>query len=430
MTGALMMVDLRAKLLSVGDFHQVGLISTLHRIGKVDVEHLERELLRHVANRPIALVLPCLYSELEGQAVHTIVKELQKVEYLDQIILSMDRMDHDQFRHAARFFSDLPQQTRIIWHDGPRIQKLLQELGENHLPVGEQGKGRGSWMAFGYILATKRVEAVALHDCDIVSYSRELLARLCYPIANPSLGYEFCKGYYARYGRRLYGRVTRLFLTPLLAALTQLTGHIRVLEYLAGFRYPLSGEFAITTDLIRANRIPANWGLEIGTLCEVYRNCSLKRVCQVDLIENYQHKHQELSPDNPSAGLMKMAIDIGETLFRTLATEGVVMSEAFFRSLSAAYQRSAEDAIRRYTDDASINGLELDRHAENLAVTTFRTSLQMASKNFLVDPHGALLIPSWNRVTSALPDFLDRLYQAVEDDHQMILAEQEKTLTS
>ena len=79
MTGVLMMVDLRAKLLSVGDFHQVGLISTLHRIGRVDVEHLERELLRHVANRPIALVLPCLYSELEGQAVHTIVKELQKV---------------------------------------------------------------------------------------------------------------------------------------------------------------------------------------------------------------------------------------------------------------------------------------------------------------------------------------------------------------
>ncbi len=425
-----MPTHLRAKLFIMGDFHQSGLISTLHRIGNVDVEQLERELLRHVANRPIALVLPCLYSELEGQAVHTIVKELQNVEYVDQIVLSMDRMDRDQFHHAAKFFSDLPQRTRIIWHDGPRIQELLQELGENHLAVGEQGKGRGSWMAFGYVLATKRAEAVALHDCDIVSYSRELLARLCYPLANPSLGYEFCKGYYARYGQRLYGRVTRLFLTPLLGALTQLTGHIRILEYLAGFRYPLAGEFAITTDLIRAYRIPADWGLEIGTLCEVYRNCSLKRICQVDLIENYQHKHQELSPEDPTAGLMKMAIDIGETLFRTLASEGVVMSEAFFRSLSTAYQRSAEDVIRRYNDDAAINGLELDRHLENLAVTTFRKSLQIASKNFLVDPHGALLIPSWNRVTSALPDFLDRLHQAVEADNQMILAEQENIVTT
>jgi len=121
------------------------------------------------------------------------------VDYLDQIVLSMDRMDHDQFLHAARFFSDLPQPTKIIWHDGPRMQKLLQELGETHLAVGERGKGRGSWMAFGYILATKRVEVVALHDCDIVSYSRELLARLCYPIANPSLGYEFCKGFAIRW---------------------------------------------------------------------------------------------------------------------------------------------------------------------------------------------------------------------------------------
>ena len=30
---------------------------------------------------------------------------------------------------------------------------------------------------------------IAVHDCDIVSYSRELLARLCYPTANPNLGY-------------------------------------------------------------------------------------------------------------------------------------------------------------------------------------------------------------------------------------------------
>ena len=412
----------------MSDFHQAGLISTLHRLGKVDLERLEGELLRHVVNRPIALVLPCLYSELEGRAVHIIVEELKKVEYLDQIVLSMDQMDLDEFRHAASFFAPLPQRLRILWHDGPHMQELMQELEDNDLAVGEQGKGRGSWLAFGYVLATKRAAVVALHDCDIVSYSRELLARLCYPIAKTSMGYEFCKGYYARYGRRLYGRVTRLFLTPLLRALTQLTQNVRILEYLESFRYPLAGEFAITTDLIRVNRIPADWGLEIGTLCEVYRNCSLKRICQVDLIENYQHKHQELSPQDPTQGLMKMAADIAETLFRTLATEGVIMSEGFFRSLSTAYQRCAEDVIRRYNDDAAINGLELDRHSENLAVTTFRKALGMASKNFLLDADGALLIPNWNRVISAIPDFLDRLYEAVEKDNRMILQEHEETL--
>ncbi len=412
----------------MSDFHQAGMISTLHRLGNADPESLEEELLEHVKTRPIALVLPCLYSELEGDAVPVIVEELKKVEYLDQIVLSMDQMNLEEFKNASAFFSQLPQHLRILWHDGPHIQRLIEDLEDNDLSVGGQGKGRGSWLAFGYVLATQRAAVIALHDCDIVSYERDLLARLCYPLANKSLGYEFCKGYYARYGRRLYGRVTRLFVTPLLEALTQLTGHVQLLDYLESFRYPLAGEFAITTGLARANRIPGDWGLEIGTLCEVYRNCSLKRICQVDLIENYQHKHQDLSPQDPAKGLMKMAVDIADTLFRTLATEGVIMSEAFFRTLSTAYQRSAEDVIRRYSDDAAINGLELDRHSENLAVGTFRKALEIACMRFVEDPHGALLIPNWNRVTSALPDFLDRLYEAVEEDNRLVRLEE--TVTS
>ena len=131
-----------------------------------------------------------------------------------------------------------------------------------------------------------------------------MLTRLYYPITNTSLGYEFCKGYYARYGSSLYGRVTRLFVTPLLRAFSPILGPVKLVDYLQSFRYPLAGEFAITTDLARANRIPADWGLEIGMLCEVYRNCSLKRICQVNLADNYQHKHRELSPGDPSRGLM------------------------------------------------------------------------------------------------------------------------------
>jgi glucosyl-3-phosphoglycerate synthase len=149
------------------------------------------------------------------------VEELKKVEYIDQIVLSMDRMNLDEFKSTASFFSQLPQHLRILWHDGPEMQRLISELDDNELSIGERGKGRGSWLAFGYVLATQRAAVIALHDCDIVSYNRELLARLCYPIANKSLGYEFCKGYYARYGRRLYGRVTRLFVTPLLEAVEE-----------------------------------------------------------------------------------------------------------------------------------------------------------------------------------------------------------------
>ena len=393
------------------------MISTLHRLGKVDLSTLESTLNNFAQARPIALVLPCLYSELEGRAIHLIVEELKEVRYIDQIVISMDRLEGEQFDQARQFFSQLPQELRILWHDGPRMQSLIEELKENELSAGEQGKGRGCWLAFGYILARQRAQVIALHDCDILSYSRELLARLCYPITNVNLGYEFCKGYYARYQNRLYGRVTRLFLTPLIRALMQLAGHIPLLDYLDGFRYPLAGEFAMTADLARVNRISADWGLEVGLLYEVYRNCALKRICQVDLVDNYEHKHQDLSPRDPGQGLTRMAIDIGDSLFRTLAAEGVFMGEGFFRTLQTAYQRSAEDIIKRYHDDAVINNLEFDRHGENQAVETFRMALKMASDKFMNDSLGTLRTPNWNRVVSALPDFLERLYEAVELDN-------------
>ena len=67
---------------------------------------------------------------------------------------------------------------------------------------------------------------IALHDCDIRDYDRVLLARLCFPIANPNLSYEFAKGYYSRVTDRLYGRVTRLFMTPLLRAMKSVLGPI------------------------------------------------------------------------------------------------------------------------------------------------------------------------------------------------------------
>lgn len=402
----------------MADFHQSGVISTLHRLGDVDLEDLEAKLKEYVQTRPIALVLPCLFSELQGEAMRRIVDELTRAEYIDQAVVSMDRMDRSQSKEAAQFFSALPQRRRILWHDGPRIRRLIEELERNELSIGPQGKGRGCWLSFGYVLACNRQQVIALHDCDILSYNRELLARLCYPIANSVLGYEFCKGYYARFQNRLYGRVTRLFLTPLIRALTQLAGHIPLLNYMDSFRYPLAGEFAMTTDLARVNRIPAHWGLEVGVLYEVYRNCSLKRICQVDLADTYEHKHQRLSARDPGKGLMKMAVDIADSLLRTLASEGVVMSEAFFRTLQTAYQRSAEDIIKRYHDDAAINGLEFDRHTENQAVETFRRALRIAAERFVEDPLGAPVIPNWNRVNAALPDFLDRLYEAVEGDNR------------
>lgn len=159
----------------------------------------------------------------------------------------------------------------------------------------------------------------AEHDCDILNHNREMLARLCFPIANPNIDFEFCKGFYARITDRMHGRVTRLLVSPLIRSLTSILGYIPLLVYLDSFRYPLAGEFAMKVDLARANRIPPDWGLEVGMLAAIYRNCAIKRICQVDICDNYEHKRQPLSPDDPERGLLKMTIEIAKILFRTLA---------------------------------------------------------------------------------------------------------------
>ncbi len=308
--------------------------------------------------------------------------------------------------------------TRVLWNDGPRIHELHALLEKNNIRTGPPGKGRTVWMGMGYVLAEEKSYAIALHDCDIVTYNRELLARLCYPISNPTFSFEFAKGYYARVSDRFHGRVTRLFFTPLVRTLQRMTGYHPFLVFLDSFRYPLAGEFAMTTDLARIVRMPCDWGLEIGLLSEVYRACAQRRICEVDISDAFEHKHQDLSADSAETGLHRMAVDIAKHLFRILASEGVQISDGFFKSTKAAYLREAQEAIRKYYDDALINGLTFDRHAEATAVETFARSVDLAARSVLDDPLGAPLIPNWNRVLSAIPDFFERLRGAVEEDNK------------
>jgi glucosyl-3-phosphoglycerate synthase len=401
----------------VGDFYQSNTISTFHWHDTVPLPELEKRLERLARHQRLSLVLPALYAEFEGKALPRIVAELEGAIYLHDIVLVLGRADRKQFQAAHDVMRRLPEPVNILWVDSPRIQDVLRTIEENDLYIGEDGKGRSVWLAYGYVLGRGTSEVIAVHDCDILSYERGLLARLVYPLMDLNLAFEFSKGYYARITDRMYGRVTRLFVSPLIRALIELIGHEPFLVYLDDFRYPLSGEIALTTDLARLNRIPAGWGLEVGTLAEVYRNTSPKRVCQVDLAVNYEHKHQPLSPDDPKKGLLKMCIDISGSIFHTLASEGIVFGDGFFRSLEVAYLRTAQDTIVKYAGDAAINGLKFDRHAEGLAVETFLQGLRLGGESFMVEPTGGAQIPNWNRVADALPEIQEQLVAAVEADN-------------
>ena len=401
----------------MSDFFQNGVITTFHDLGTRSVEDMEDELVRHARERPMALVLPSLYSELEGPALARIVDELTRVPYLSQIVIGLDRADEEQYRHAVRYFGRLPQHHRILWNDGPRLGNLDRILADRDLAPTEHGKGRNVWYCLGYIQASGIAEAVALHDCDILTYDRKMLARLFYPVVNPLFQYDFCKGFYPRVADgRLNGRVCRLLVTPLLRALRTVLGPNEFLAYLDSFRYALAGEFSMRVDVLRDLRIPSDWGLEIGVLSEVSRNHGIRRICQTELADNYDHKHQPLSDADPTAGLSRMSTDIVKAILRKLATTGVVFSMGNIRTIKATYYRLALDFVEAYYNDAVVNGLQLDRDGEERAVELFAGNILSAGEVFLDKPHETPFIPSWNRVRSAVPDVFEMLHAAVEQD--------------
>jgi glucosyl-3-phosphoglycerate synthase len=407
----------------VADFFQNGVIATLHDLGRRSTEDLEQELKSWSADRPMSLVIPCLVADLDSTALQRNVDQLAAVPYLDEVVIGLDRADRNDFARARQIFSRLPQHHRILWNDGPRLTALRDELEAHGLSTGQPGKGRNVWFCLGHFLASGRSGIVALHDADIRDYDRSLPARLLYPVAHPSNRFGFAKGYYHRASGdgvgadQLFGRVTRLFVTPLVRALAVTFGDRGYLQYLDSFRYPLAGECAMSTDVAETLRVPSDWGFEIGVLAEVYRHFPTTRICQVDVADGYDHKHRDLSADDPTGGLHRMSVDIARAIYRKLAIGGVVLSAEGFRSLEAAYDRTALDLIDRYEADAAFNAMAYDRHAEESAIEVFARSVVRAGQEFLDDPLETAFIPSWSRVRSELPDLPDRLVVAVEADH-------------
>ena len=401
----------------MADFFQNGVITTLQKLNHRSLEELEYELQIFAKRRNMVLLLPSLYSEFEGPAMPRIVEELKKVKYLYKIVLSLDRATEEQFKKVKDIMSEIPTEVRVIWHDGPRMQALYKELKEAGFNVDIPGKGRSVWMSLGYILSDASAYAIGLHDCDIVNYSRELPARLFYPVVHPALDFEYSKGYYARVTNKLYGRVTRIFYTPLIRALKKILGNNQYLEYLDSFRYALSGEFAFIRTLARGIRISPTWGLEVSMLSEVYQNTSFNRICQVEVMETYEHKHQKLEKKNPKEGLMKMAGDIAKTLFRVLSRDGIIFSESFFRTLLMTYIQESRYAIEKYNALSLINGLDYDRHAEVEAVEAFVEALKVAEAEFRENPIGVPMMSAWVRVRAAIPNISEKLTAAVEADN-------------
>jgi len=309
--------------------------------------------------------------------------------------------------------------------DGPRIQQIFRNLEENEISSGIKGKGQSVWITLGYLIAQEEADVIALHDCDIVTYDRILLGRLIEPTANPNSDFEFCKGYYPRISptdRVMKGRVTRLFVTPFVDAMADVMRERgmnqlrRFFNYHRTFNYPLAGEFSFTVQLARGLNIAYDWGLEVATLSEVYHRVMPNKIAQIDLAMNYEHKHQDLSPEDRSRGLHRMVVDIAKFYLNYMRAHGVPLDDAFVDMILHTYYQNVLGFIKGYSDDAEVNDLHFDRHQEELTARYFRGFLWTAWEQSK-GPRESTLLPSWNRVFYSFPDMDRSILEAVEADN-------------
>ena len=406
----------------MGDFSQNGIVSTLHDFGTKSTTEIEKDLLSFSKERKMELILPCLFSELEGSALPNIIDQISKTKYLNHVIIGLDKASESQAKKAWKFFKKINVPFTILWNDGPKLKKLDTELKKKNLAPNEMGKGRNVWYCIGMCIARDTARSVALHDCDIKTYDRRMLAKLFYPVVNPLFNFEFCKGYYPRIANnKMNGRVARLLVGPLLTALEKTIGKSDYINFMKSFKYPLAGEFSFRRNVLPELRISSDWGIEVGILSEMQRSFSPNNICQVDLADTYDHKHQDLSIDDETKGLSKMSIDIIKTFIKKLATQGNSFSREKFRSLKATYYRSALDLIDIYRSDAEMNGLKFDSHKEEEAVELFAVNIMKAGEAFYINPMDTPFIPTWSRVKSAIPDFLVRLNKAVSEDNKKFI---------
>ncbi len=401
----------------MSDFYQERAITTLHILGDGGFAKIEAELEEIGKTERTSVIIPALHSDFVRPAMQGIVEVYRDVRFVNRIILALGGATAREMREAKASLRGHPIPFTVLWMDNPGLRKLFARLEAGGLWLGPDGKGKSCWASFGLALALDEAKTLALHDSDIKTFNKEMLARLIYPVANPNLTFLFSKGFYARYTRQLHGRGTRLFVLPLFKSVETGIGTHPFIHYLNSFRYPLAGEFALDIDLTRVIRFPGDWGLEVTTLYEIYRNIATKRICQVEIAENYDHKHQSLSAKDSGAGLHKMVLDISTNVLKNLAAEGVVLNFGILKTIQKSYIKIAEDLIANYHAEAMINDFDFDRHDEESYVEIFFKAFVAASERFLKEPVGPRMLPNWNRITAANPGFLAELRELVADDN-------------
>ncbi len=383
---------------------------------------LKKNLRKHAPAKKPVLIMPLLASEFTAEqntpVFENILEQLAKIKYLYKIIFGLDAASEADAKMLKELLTRFQIKDYIIqWNSGPVYLDIYEQLNKAGFLFLEPGKGKNMFLSLGIAFALG-AETIAIVDADIRTFKRIQLDRLLYPVV--VCNHDFSKAFYTRISEgRMYGRVKRLLLDPLLIALkkkfeeTEDQKMLGLINFLLQFHYQLSGEVAFSADLLKRMRFATNWGAEIFTLIEVYRKASSP--AQVQFSERpFDHKHQDISEDNEKQGLNRMAIDIVTTLMNALIQEeGLEISDDFFRDLTVIYNAVAEKQIKLYSDVAGFNNLIYDRDTEERIVRqVFRNCILKAGETLTTQ---CLITERLFRVIHTYPEFKPYLNQGLAE---------------
>lgn len=279
----------------MSDFFQSNQITTLQRL-RPNIQ-LEEEVTQ--SQRQIVVIVPCLASHYKPGILRKLLECITTVSCISEIIVVLNGSDGELESQDSYLTKSITQNTTLI----------------NILLCEGLGKGRAIKMGFDY--AYRRYNSTAIvvtFDADFQSFSKEYFFRLVYPIA--VLGGQANKGYYARFSpTTLNGRLTRLLVFPMLHAIQEQCPTSDLNRWLLSFRYPLSGDVALASEILPHLNLEGSWAYDLSLLHSLFQYQTNTSVFQTDLLDNYEHLHRDLSGDGPS-GLLDAFKDISTYLVR------------------------------------------------------------------------------------------------------------------
>lgn len=277
----------------MSDFFQSYQITTLQRLRP----HLQLEEEVKQSQRKIVVIVPCLASHYTSGILRKLLECVATISYISEIVVVLNGSD-DELTSLDSYL------TTSIEHNTLPISILLCE---------GLGKGRAIKMGFDYVYSRYQSTVILITlDADFQSLSKEYFLRLVYPIA--VLGGQANKGYYARFSpTTLNGRLTRLLVFPMLYAIQEQCPTSDLNRWLLSFRYPLSGDVALASEILPHLKLEGNWAYDLSLLTSLFQHNDNTSVFQTDLIDNYEHLHRDLSGDRQS-GLIEAFEDISTYL--------------------------------------------------------------------------------------------------------------------